>query len=84
MNDSICPLTEQDVRCGYIRGQIRDWHGVDHYDLASKAEAEFNAWINRVRAAVWEEAYSAGVVDEATECTDWLNRTRNPYREEAD
>lgn len=84
MNDSICPLTVRDVQRGYIRGQIRDEHGVDHYDLARKVEVEFNAWLNRVRAAVWDEAYGAGVVDEATECTDDLNRTRNPYREGAD
>lgn len=84
MGEWICPLTTQEVQCGYIRGQIRDGHGVDHDQFIPWVEAEFNAWLKQTRAAVWDEAYNAGVVDEATGCTDLLNRTRNPYREGAE
>lgn len=61
---------------------VLDWKG----NFSSEAEARkaFDAWLNGIRAEAWDEAYSAGVVDEATECTDYLNRTRNPYREGAE
>lgn len=59
-----------------------EWHG--DFDTEEDTREAFDAWLNSIRAEAWDEAYSAGVVDEATECTDYLNRTRNPYREEAE
>lgn len=82
MSGDVWPLNTQDVQCGYIRGQIRDGHGVDHDQFIPEVEAEFNAWLKQVRAEAWDEAHSDGceyVID--AKCRQFH---RNPYREEAD
>ena len=57
-----------------------EWH-LD-FDTVEDAREAFDAWLSEARAEAWDYGYSAGVVDEATECTDHLNCARNPYREE--
>ena len=81
MSGYVWPLNTQDVQCGYIRGQIRDGHGVDHDQFIPEVEAEFNAWLKQVRAEAWDDGYSS--------CNEYQNAyvpapRLNPYRKEAD
>lgn len=57
-----------------------DWRG--DFNTVEDTREAFDAWLSEARAEAWDYGYSAGVVDEATECTDHLNCARNPYREE--
>ena len=59
---------------------VLDWKG--NFSSGAEAREAFDAWLSEARAEAWDYGYSAGVVDEATECTDHLNCARNPYREE--
>ena len=73
------------VRAFYVNATAWDFaKDVQPYlEKMRKIQAdEFDARLSEARAEAWDYGYSAGVVDEATECTDHLNCARNPYREE--
>lgn len=82
------PPTDE-VRRGWIVGETRDGHGVDHDDLEPKVAAEFDRWLaerdRQVAEKAWDEA-----VDEAFSLGSLYDYDRdetlirNPYRQEAD
>ena len=86
MVNEYTPTTDE-VRVGWIVGETRDGHGVDHEDLVPEVSAEFDRWLAGVKADAWDEGYRAGSQDMSDLRAGRLTFqtiTSNPYRNRED
>lgn len=84
MSNERTPTTDE-VRGGWIVGETRDGHGVDHDDLVPAVAAEFDRWlaetVRAARAEAWDACVSEGEACGHIGAHDASElEARNPYR----
>ena len=76
MSDQYVPTTEE-VLDGYVK-QMTHWTSPQQAD---EWQAEFDRWLNAVKAEVWERGHVCGYSDAQDAARHIIRPPHNPYRE---